>query len=104
MFAAVWGSTMVIDGKVYLGDEDGDIVVLQAGKTKKVLAEMNMGSAVYATVGARERRGCSSTTATSCSRSPSMGSSRRDAPRAGRRAVPRRTAKGHGGGTKHKIR
>ena len=49
VFAAVWGSTMVVDGRVYLGDEDGDIVVLQAGKTKKVLAEMNMGSAVYAT-------------------------------------------------------
>ena len=49
VFAAVWGSTMVIDGRVYLGDEDGDIVVLQAGKTKKILAEMNMGSAVYAT-------------------------------------------------------
>ena len=49
VFAAVWGSTLVADGRVYLGDEDGDIVVLQAGKTKKVLAEMNMGSAVYAT-------------------------------------------------------
>jgi outer membrane protein assembly factor BamB len=49
VFAAVWGSTMVVEGRVYLGDEDGDVVVLQAGKTKKVLAEMNMGSAVYAT-------------------------------------------------------
>jgi len=48
-FAAVWGSPFVVDGKVYLGDEDGDIVVLQHGKEKKVLAEMNMGSAVYAT-------------------------------------------------------
>jgi hypothetical protein len=41
---------MYVDGKVYLGDEDGDIVVLQHGKEKKVLAEMNMGSAVYGTV------------------------------------------------------
>ena len=49
MLAAVWGSPLVVDGKVYLGDEDGDVVVLQAGKEKKVLAEMNMGSAVYAT-------------------------------------------------------
>ena len=45
----MWGSAIVIDGKIYLGDEDGDVVVLQTGKTKKVLAEMNMGSAVYAT-------------------------------------------------------
>jgi outer membrane protein assembly factor BamB len=49
MLAAVWGSAIVIDGKVYLGDEDGDVVILQAGKEKKVLAELNMGSSVYAT-------------------------------------------------------
>jgi len=49
VFAAVWASPIVIDGKVYLGDEDGDVVVLQASKEKKVIAEMNMGSAVYAT-------------------------------------------------------
>jgi outer membrane protein assembly factor BamB len=48
--AAVWGSPFVADGKVYLGDEDGDIVVLQHGKELKVIAEMNMGSAVYSTV------------------------------------------------------
>ncbi len=48
-FAAIWGSPFVADGKVYLGDEDGDIVVLEAGRTKKVLAEMNMGAAVYTT-------------------------------------------------------
>ena len=49
-FAAVWGSPFVVDGKVYLGDEDGDIVVLEHGMEMEVLAEMNMGSAVYATV------------------------------------------------------
>ncbi|HUE83683.1 MAG TPA: PQQ-binding-like beta-propeller repeat protein [Pyrinomonadaceae bacterium] len=48
-FAAVWGSPMLIDGKIYLGDEDGDVVILQEGKTKKVIAEMNMGSSVYST-------------------------------------------------------
>ena len=49
MFAAVWASTLVVDGRIYLGDEDGDITVLQTGKTKKVLTEMNMGSAIYGT-------------------------------------------------------
>ena len=49
MLAAVWGSPLVADGKVYLGDEDGDVVVLQAGKALKKLAEINMGSAVYST-------------------------------------------------------
>ena len=50
LLAAVWASPFLIDGKVYLGDEDGDIVVLAHGKEKKVLAEMNMGSAVYGTI------------------------------------------------------
>jgi outer membrane protein assembly factor BamB len=49
MFAAIWGSPMVIDGKVYLGDEDGDVTVLNADRTLKVLAESNMGSSVYST-------------------------------------------------------
>ncbi len=48
-FAAVWGSAFVADGKVYLGDEDGDIIVLQAGKELVELAEMNMGASVYTT-------------------------------------------------------
>jgi len=50
MLAAVWASPFVVDGKVYLGDEDGDVVVMAASKKKEVLAEMNMGSAVYGTV------------------------------------------------------
>lgn len=49
VFAAVWGSPMIIDDKLYLGDEDGDVVILQAGKTKKLIAEINMGSSVYST-------------------------------------------------------
>ena len=49
LLAAIWGSPMVINGKVYLGDEDGDVVVLEASTVKKLIAEMNMGSAVYST-------------------------------------------------------
>jgi outer membrane protein assembly factor BamB len=49
MFAAIWGSPIVIDGKVYLGDEDGDLTVLAADRTLKVIAESNMGSSVYST-------------------------------------------------------
>lgn len=48
-FAAVWGSSFVADGKVYLGDEDGDVVVLSEGKRWQEIAEMNMGAAVYTT-------------------------------------------------------
>jgi outer membrane protein assembly factor BamB len=50
VLASVWGSPFLVDGKVYLGDEDGDIVVLAHSKDKKVLAEINMGNPVYATV------------------------------------------------------
>lgn len=49
MFAAIWGSPMVIDGRVYLGDEDGDVTILTADKALKVIAENNMGSSVYST-------------------------------------------------------
>ena len=49
MFAAIWGSPMIIGDKVYLGDEDGDIAVIEHGKTFKLASEQNMGSSVYAT-------------------------------------------------------
>jgi outer membrane protein assembly factor BamB len=48
-FAAIWGSPFVADGKVYLGDEDGDVAVLKHGKKLELIAENNMGSAVYTT-------------------------------------------------------
>jgi outer membrane protein assembly factor BamB len=47
--AAVWGSPMVVDGKVYLGDEDGDISVLKHSKKLEVLAEVEMVNSVYTT-------------------------------------------------------
>src|SRR4051812_6547012 len=65
MKAHMWGSTMVADGKLYAGDEDGDFVVLEASKGKKlpaekvkagggeneaeVISETNLGTAVYGT-------------------------------------------------------
>ena len=49
MLAAIWSSPIIINGKVYLADEDGDVAVLEASKEKKLVAENNMGSSVYAT-------------------------------------------------------
>jgi outer membrane protein assembly factor BamB len=49
MKAHMWGSTLVADGKVYVGDEDGDFLVLAATKEKKILSEMNLGSPIYST-------------------------------------------------------
>ena len=48
-FAAVWGSPFVVDGKVFLGDEDGDVVVLRAGREMELIGEYNLGAAVYCT-------------------------------------------------------
>ncbi len=50
-FAAVWGSPTIADSKLYLGDEDGDVVVLALGREERVLAENNLGSSVYSTPG-----------------------------------------------------
>ncbi len=47
--AHVWGSTMVADGKVYIGDEDGDLMVFAASKEKKLLSVTNLGAPVYST-------------------------------------------------------
>ncbi len=49
MFAAIWGSPILIGDKVYLGDEDGDVTIVEHGKTFKLVSEQNMGSSVYAT-------------------------------------------------------
>ena len=47
--AHIWGSTLVADGKVYLGNEDGDLTVFAASKEKKVLGAINLGAPVYST-------------------------------------------------------
>jgi outer membrane protein assembly factor BamB len=53
-YAAVWGSPLVADGRIYLGDEDGDVAVLRAGKKLQVIAEINMGGSVYTTPVAKD--------------------------------------------------
>jgi outer membrane protein assembly factor BamB len=47
--AHVWGSTLVADGKVYIGDEDGDLMVFEASKEKRLLSTTNLGAPVYST-------------------------------------------------------
>jgi outer membrane protein assembly factor BamB len=47
--AHMWGSTLVADGKVYAGDEDGDLVVFEASREKKLLSETNLGAPIYST-------------------------------------------------------
>ena len=47
MLARVWGSPLVVEGKIYLGDEDGDLVVLELATKLKLLATNDMGNSVY---------------------------------------------------------
>ena len=49
MMAPVWGSPLAADGKVYLGDQDGDLAIFQAGTEMKKIDEINMGNSVYST-------------------------------------------------------
>lgn len=47
--AAIWGSPSVIDNKVFLCDEDGDVAILQPGRELKVIAELTLNNAAYGT-------------------------------------------------------
>jgi outer membrane protein assembly factor BamB len=49
MLAASWASPLIVEGKVYIGDEDGDICVFKLSPEQKLLSETNMGSSVYST-------------------------------------------------------
>jgi outer membrane protein assembly factor BamB len=41
--SAIWGSPYCVDGKVYIGNEDGDMYVFAHGKEKKLLGQIEMG-------------------------------------------------------------
>ncbi|MFM1904846.1 MAG: hypothetical protein RLZZ440_2746 [Planctomycetota bacterium] len=49
MLAASWGSPLIADGKVYIGDEDGDITIFKLAPEQEMIAELNMGTSVYST-------------------------------------------------------
>ncbi|QDT64847.1 outer membrane protein assembly factor BamB family protein [Calycomorphotria hydatis] len=53
MFAACWGSPMVVDGRVLIGDEDGDLTILPLAKElpngDEALAEIPFNSSIYST-------------------------------------------------------
>ncbi|TWT47407.1 outer membrane protein assembly factor BamB family protein [Botrimarina hoheduenensis] len=61
MFAAAWGSPLIVEGKVYIGDEDGDVAIFRhsadpavamkedGGERVPYYGEVNMGNSVYST-------------------------------------------------------
>ena len=56
MLAQSWGSPLIADGHVFIGDEDGDVAIFEFGKDNvEPIDEINMGSSVYSTpVGAND--------------------------------------------------
>lgn len=61
MLAAAWGSPLIVEGKVYIGDEDGDVAIFKHSADPQVAmkddggemvphyGEINMGNSVYST-------------------------------------------------------
>jgi len=47
--AAVWGSAYYVDGKIYVGTEDGEIIIFAAGKERKLLGQIDMGETIHST-------------------------------------------------------
>jgi outer membrane protein assembly factor BamB len=47
--AHMWGSAFVADGKVYVGDESGNLTIFAAGREKKILNTVTLDSPIYAT-------------------------------------------------------
>jgi outer membrane protein assembly factor BamB len=49
MFAASWASPLIVEGRVYISDEDGDVTIFKHGTEQEMIGEINMGSSVYST-------------------------------------------------------
>ena len=50
MLAAAWGSALIVDGHVYIGDEDGDVAIFKLSADEadaEPINEINMGNSVY---------------------------------------------------------
>ena len=48
MFADSWGSPLIVEDHVYIGDKDGEICDLQTAPEMELLSEVSMGSSVVA--------------------------------------------------------
>lgn len=47
--SAIWGSTLWVDGKVYIGTEDGDVFIFRHGKEKELINKIEMGEPIRST-------------------------------------------------------
>jgi outer membrane protein assembly factor BamB len=49
LFAATWGSPLIVEDKVYIGDEDGDVTIFRLSKELEIINEIQMDGPVYST-------------------------------------------------------
>jgi outer membrane protein assembly factor BamB len=47
MLSASWGSPLIVENRVYIGNEDGDIFIYELSKEKKPIGKVNVESSVY---------------------------------------------------------
>ncbi|HEX8911662.1 MAG TPA: PQQ-binding-like beta-propeller repeat protein [Humisphaera sp.] len=45
----VWGGSLHADGKLYVGNESGELVILAAGREKRAIGKFDMGAPVFCT-------------------------------------------------------
>ncbi len=45
----IWGSPLVVDGKVYVGNEDGELTIFRAGKELEVIDTIDFDGPIYGT-------------------------------------------------------
>ncbi len=43
----IWGSPLVVDGKLFIGTEDGDLIVLATGKEQRVINTITLSDSIY---------------------------------------------------------
>ena len=49
MFSSGWTSALIVENRIYVCDEDGDVTVLELSTKRKILAENNLGNSIFAT-------------------------------------------------------
>jgi outer membrane protein assembly factor BamB/beta-lactamase regulating signal transducer with metallopeptidase domain len=50
MLASVWCTPLIADGKIYVGDEEGDVAIFKLSKEMHLLSESNVDHSVYTTM------------------------------------------------------
>lgn len=49
LFAATWSSPLIVDDRVYMGDEEGKVTIFKLSPRLNVLTQIDMGQSIYCT-------------------------------------------------------